>query len=97
MPKLECKRIFFYSENDELLFFEWIERINCISKWEGVGDRIILYVKSKRISDKDLRDLLALFQRYKINMRQLEQFHNAKNSKWFYENDVAYWIKKVFK
>ncbi len=35
MPKLICKQVMFYSENDELMFFEWISRIKGIKRWTG--------------------------------------------------------------
>jgi hypothetical protein len=37
MPMLTCKAVTFYSEGDELAFFKWIESINCIKKFEGIG------------------------------------------------------------
>jgi hypothetical protein len=44
-----------------------------------------------------LRELLALFYRYKIEMSQFSVFLSEKNKKWFYDNKQAYWYKKVFK
>ena len=38
MPMLTCKAVTFYSEGDELAFFKWIESINCIKKFEGIGN-----------------------------------------------------------
>ncbi len=97
MPKLECKKVTFYSEGDELSFFKWIDSINCIERYEGVGDTIYLYVKTKKPSDICLRELLALFHRYKIDMSQLEIFISDKNKVWFYDRKQAYWHKRVFK
>jgi hypothetical protein len=49
------------------------------------------------LADNDLRELLALFHRYKIkNMSQLKVFLNETNRPWFYENKKSYWHKKVF-
>lgn len=56
-----------------------------------------LHVKSTKISDICLRELLSLFYRYNIEMSQLSVFLNEKNKKWFFENKRAYWHKKVFK
>lgn len=50
-----------------------------------------------KIIDDDLRELLALFYRYKIkNMQQLQIFLNNDNKTWFYENKKTFWHKKVF-
>ncbi len=48
------------------------------------------------IPDEDLRELIALFYRYKVDMKQLEIFLNNDNQAWFYEGKKAYWHKRVF-
>ena len=96
MPTLICKRVTFYSQNDETAFFEWLKRINCIGEIKGVGDELHLQILRKQISDANLRDLIAIFERYKIDMKQLAQFLNDKNKVWFKENSKAFWLKKVF-
>jgi len=97
MPKLTCKAVTFYSEGDELAFFKWIDSINCIKKFEGIGDTMYLTVKSKKPSDVCLRELIALFYRYKIDMSQLAVFLNDKNKEWFFDYKQTFWHKKVFK
>lgn len=96
MPKLICKRVGFYSENDELCFFEWISRIKAIKKYEGVNDEIHLHIPRNKISNANLRDLTALFYRYKIDMEQLKQFLNDSNREW-YAHEEAYWHKDIFR
>ena len=95
MIKLICKAVVFYSLGDEDLFFEGIKRIKSIQKIEGVHDELHLYVKSKNILRKDLMNLIALFYRYKIDMKQLSLFLNKKNEKWFKESK-GYWVKEIF-
>ena len=97
MPKLACEKVTFYSEGDELSFFKWIDSINCIKEFKGIGDTIYLTVNTKKPSDVCLRELLSLFHRYKIEMSQLAVFLNDKNKEWFYDRKQAYWHKKVFK
>lgn len=96
MPILICKRVTFYSQNDEMVFFEWLKRISCIGEIKGVGDELHLQISRKQISDANLRDLIAIFGRYKINMKQLAQFLNDKNKAWFKGRPKAFWLKKVF-
>ena len=93
---LVCKAVTYYSYRDEDIFFEWISRIKCIIKFDGIRDELYLYIKNKRLSNENLRDLLALFYRYKIDMKQLKIFLNKNNKKWFYDNKKAYWHRKVF-
>lgn len=84
----------FFSQGDERSFFEFARCIKGVRKIEGVADEIHLHVLP-RLSDESLRDILGLFQRYKIEMRQLKQFETAKNGKWFRDGQ-KYWFKKVF-
>ncbi len=95
MINLECKRVIFFSELDELEFFERINKIRCIQSYEGISDSIFLKIKSKNISDLCLRELISLFYRYKINMPQLAAFLNEKNKSWFL-NEKAFWYRKTF-
>ena len=94
MPTLICKRVTFYSPGDEFAFFEFARRIKGVREIEGVGDEIHIHV-SARLSDTSLRDILGLFQRYKIEMRQLSQFETVKNREWF-RDERKFWFKKIY-
>lgn len=93
---LICKSVGYYSYKDEDAFFEWIKKIPAIESFDGRLDELYLYIKSKRISSENLRELLGLFYRYKVDMKQLAQFLNTSNQEWFYDNKKAFWHKKVF-
>jgi hypothetical protein len=95
MPTLDCKRVMFYSPADEAAFFRFAESIKAVRKIEGVRDSIVLHVAS-RVSHASLRDLLALFERYRISqMSQLAQFLSPSNRSWF-ADPKKFWHKKVF-
>lgn len=81
---------------DEDAFFWWIKRIKCIEKFEGAGDELYLDLKDGELSDNDLDDLIGLFYRYKIDMKQLAQFLTKENKEWFYDNPKAFWHRRVF-
>jgi hypothetical protein len=92
-----CKSVWYYSALDEERFFEWIKKIPSIKKYDGKHDELYLHFESNNIADDDLRELLALFYRYKIkNMHQLKLFLNDHNRAWFHGNEKAFWHKKVF-
>lgn len=76
---LTCKRVYFYSKIDEDMFFEWIKKIKCIEKFEGAGDELYLDLVDKELNYEDIKDLLALFYRYEIDMKQLKKYLNKKN------------------
>lgn len=94
---LVCKSIWYHSHNDEAALFEWVKKNPCIVNFKNVHDELHLYIKSKRISNANLTDLLALFYRYRIkNMKQLAIFLNVKNKDWFFEDKKTYWHKQIF-
>jgi len=93
------KNVRFYSDLEKKVFFEFIEKIKSIAEFEQENKKLYLYFKSKRIPDKDLRALIGLFDRFKIDMKQLKIFLNERNKKWFKDGAgeyVGYWVKKVF-
>ena len=95
MPKLVCVSVKYYSQGDEAAFFGWLNTISCIEKISGVGKHLELELKIPP-DDAELRELIAVFHRYKISMEQLRQFRTKENESWFYENSAAYWHKQVF-
>lgn len=95
--KLICRSVEYLSQGDEQAFFDWIQNISSVTKFEGVLDELHLYIQSRNIKDADLRELIALFVRYKIkNASQLSIFLNKKNKKWFFDHPTVYWHKKIF-
>lgn len=94
MPILKCHAMTFYSQLDEEIFFDALKKISAVKKIEGIGSDLLLSVPS-RLSDKALRELLGLFFRFQVDMRQLAPFLTEKNRSWFCGAET-YWFKKVF-
>lgn len=90
MIRLDCSGTGFWSQRDEKHLFEWAMEIPGALRWEG--DTLVV---RSRISKSSLYDLLALFSRYGIPMKQLAQFENAANSVWF-RDSANFWHKQVF-
>lgn len=93
---LVCKRVRFYTPDDETAFFEWIQRIKSIKSFEGSGDELYLDLKKKTLTESDLYDFLGLFKRYKIDMKQLRPFLTDKNKSFLEKQKKAYWFKPLF-
>ncbi len=75
---ISCKRVRYYTEIDEDYFFEWIDQISCICKIDGQHDELYLHLKTRQISDEEVKNLVALFKRYKIPaIKQLRIFSNV--------------------
>lgn len=94
MPNLKCHETMFYSQLDETLFFDALKKIPAIRKIDGVGSDLLLTVPSC-LPDKALRELLGLFFRYHVDMRQFAHFLTEKNRLWFHDPE-KYWFKEVF-
>src|SRR4051794_2943089 len=82
MPVLRCKSVWFFATADEKAFFGFAEGIKAVRDVSGEGDEILLRVVS-RPSQASLRDLIALFYRYNIEMSQLRRFCIPSNRHWF--------------
>jgi hypothetical protein len=88
-------RVRFYSQLDETAFFEWLKNIRCTKGVRGSGEHICIDINIEELTAEDLRDLLAIFYRYKINMKQLLALNKPEFHAWFH-NKNAYWYKDVF-
>ena len=89
------KGVRFYHVNDELLYLEWLRRISCVETIDGDGKfGLVVYLK-RRPTNNDLRQFLAVFKRYGVNMRQLAKFETAANRSWF-RDPRTYWYTAVF-
>ena len=84
----------YYNRNDETAFFEWLARIPCFERCEGRGRDLFIQL-SRLPTDDDLRELIAFFQRYEIDMRQLARFGAGTDRAWFREPKMS-WHKRVF-
>jgi len=93
---LICSGVRFYCNKDEDAFFDWLNKITCISHTSAAGKELYLHIAAQKISDQDLDDLIGLFYRYKVEMSQLAQFLTGDNKTWFHDNKKAFWHKKVF-
>ncbi len=71
---LVCEDVIFCSPYDESAFFEWVARIDCIEGLSALTNSMFLHIVSSDLHDQDVNDLMSLFHRYKIDMKQLQQF-----------------------
>lgn len=79
------KPLKFYSNEDEELFFQWINKIDCIESYKGIGRELQVIVSPEPISFEDFRNLRGIFKRYNLeNSQQLKElFLTDKNRDWF--------------
>lgn len=95
MPKLLIHEGTYFSQLDERAFFGWLEAIPGVVKAVGTPAGLEVALRSKRLSQDALRNLLALHFRYGLPMQSLAQFETSQNTSWF-RCPTAYWYSKVF-
>ena len=95
MTNLYIRELTFYSQLDEDSLFSWMEKISIIEDIRGIGDSIIFSVKDE-LSKDDLMEIIALFFRYGIDMKQLEILKSDDNESWFCNREM-YWYDAIFK
>ncbi len=92
---LVADSVWFYSQNDEAAFFEWLDKIPCITRYNGEGTKLNIFINANMLNELTLRDLLAVFYRYKIDMKQLRVFDTGVFSEWF-RDKKNYWFSAIF-
>jgi hypothetical protein len=83
-----------YSPKDKEVFFGWLESIPSVAKVGGVGFDVTISLRSKRVSQQDLRELIAILYRYRMNMRVLAPLASSRHP-WFTDKK-KFWYKRVF-
>ena len=92
---LRADSVKYCSQFDEDAFFEWLNKIQCISQYDGEGSILYIYILRNLVDDCCLREVLAIFYRYNIDMKQLVVFMTKKNKGWL-STPTAYWFDRVF-
>ncbi len=95
MLKIEIYSLRFYSRLDEDAFFSRLNQIPGVVSVEGFLRTIDVSVDPSAVDDEGMRELISLFQRYGIDMRQLRKLETEEFSPWM-RNRSAYWFKSMY-
>lgn len=79
--ELEAKNVYFFSQQDEDFFFEWISRIACINSVVGRGDTIYLGLDPSAVLEDEVWEIVAVFSRYRVPLAQLGELDRAGYSR----------------
>jgi hypothetical protein len=93
--ELQATGVRFFSQGDESAFFNWLKGMPAVKHVEGRHRTLHITVDPSAVDENGLRDFLALFRRYAVDMRQLAVFNRDEFADWF-RNDQAYWHESVF-
>jgi hypothetical protein len=95
MPQLMIAGPTFHSSKDEAHFFSWLRNIPGVTRVVGAGRGLQVTLRSLRMGEEALREMLALHWRYQLPMRHLAAFKSAGNERWFAAPET-YWHDAVF-
>ena len=73
------------------MFFQWGKSLPSFLRW----DQDTLVIKGNILSDRLLKEVIALFHRYKVPMSQLRAYETAKNKAWL-NDPQKYWHQSVY-
>jgi len=91
---LHADSIIFYSKLDEHVFADWLRAITGFVRMNLVGFVLEIEI-ALPAGDDCVREIIALFHRYRIDMRQLAQLETASKSKWL-RMAGTYWAELIF-
>ncbi|WP_353098983.1 hypothetical protein [Stenotrophomonas lactitubi] len=78
--ELEAKSVYFFSQQDEDFFFEWIGRIGCINNVVGRGG-IYIGLDQNAVLEDEVWEIVAVFRRYRVPLAQLGALDRAGYSR----------------
>lgn len=93
--ELQATGVRFFSQGDETAFFGWVKSLPFVEHIEGRGRSLYIKIDSPAVNEDGLRELLALFHRYGVDLAQLVAFDREEFAEWFRRSD-AYWHKDIF-
>ena len=85
----------YLSQGDEAAFFSWLSSVPGVVSVVGSGRELHIRLRSTRLSQQSLRELIALYTRYEGHLSELAQFATEANSAWF-KAPNAVWHREVF-
>lgn len=63
-----------FSRYDEAAFFEWLDKLKCVSEYKGEYKTLYIYVDRSAVDNNELYELRGLFSRYEVDKKQLDVF-----------------------
>jgi hypothetical protein len=92
--KITVEGPWFFSTRDEDVFFSWLNSVTAVIGVSGRGTDLEITLAGRRLSRRDLREMLAIFHRYGIGKRVLRQFDTPRFT-WF-RDPKKYWHTEFF-
>lgn len=93
--ELQATDVYFFSQGDEDAFFAWLSRLAFVESYAGRGSTLYIRANLGSVDHQELREIIALFHRYGIDLRQLAAFDRPEFATWF-RDKRSYWYEGIF-
>ncbi|WP_322359371.1 hypothetical protein [Pseudomonas sichuanensis] len=85
----------FFSNLDEVRFFEGLTSNPATVEVRGSGRGLNIKIDKRKLSKENMRELISIFFRYGVNLRPLAEIANGSRHAWMKDSDY-YWYKSMF-
>lgn len=92
MNRLIASNTVFLSPSDEASFFARVKDLQCVLGVKGEGRTIVITLR-RAPTEIELRELIAVFFRYHVDLKQLAQF--SEHEAWL-KDTRGYWYRGMF-
>ncbi|MEU6827876.1 hypothetical protein ABZ894_04410 [Nocardia beijingensis] len=92
---IEAIGVTYYSPHDEAVFFGWLDKIPCIESYRGQLRTLYLTIDLDAVDEGGLYEIVALYRRYNIDLKELRVLGADQVSPWFNDPD-RWWHEEVF-
>ena len=83
MVTLKIRESKYFAPADEDWFFRWLQAITGVQTVQGNGEFLEVTIDPNEMDTEQLHNLIGLFARYGLSMKELRQLETPSNSKWF--------------
>jgi hypothetical protein len=83
------------AHGDEDSFFQWLKSIPSVIDYHGAGRELRINVDYESVNKYDMMELIALFYRYKADLKQLRAL-DRQDFREFLHDKERYWYDSMF-
>lgn len=91
---LVAASVSYRTSNDERAFLDWLYRIEGVDRVQSAGGDVRVHVR-RDIDEPALRDLVALFFRYGVDLTQIPKVFSVDAHAWLLDRS-GYWFGAMF-
>jgi hypothetical protein len=82
LPTIHADKVWYYSDGDKSPLFSGLHDNPAFLNVKGYGTKLDIKVNARKLTRQSLYDLVALFFRYKVDMKELKPLLNSRTVEW---------------